>query len=1195
MVVPSTPVAADPDSDERRQTILDRPRDDKALFHYRLLAQMSAGPEGVHYRAQESAAGRLVEIKVLDGAALDPARRKELYRRLRTAALLDHPGAVAVLQAALDGNPPFLVQEWLEAPALDAAEPPPRPVAEAIVLGVELARTLMAAHRIGLIHGSLSPRSIRRTGHTTVKLDFAAAATGVAVAVDWLAPEVGRGERADFAADDYGLGGIICWLLTGEPPGRFARVTPLAPGWLGLPAGDAQLAPALEQLLQEMLAPDPASRPWTSEISERLQELRQAACGSALDDVPSGATMQLVPEAPKQLGRFKLLEVLGRGGMGEVYRAIDAADGSTVAIKTLRSDRGGADLLRRFYKEARLLAEVNNPYVANLLEVNEADGLPYLVLEFVGGKSLGQHLSKGRSFEERSALTVLADVARALVDAHQRGIVHRDIKPDNILFVALPGAGPELPHVKLSDFGLARHVVQSESLDVTRAGAVVGTPLYLAPEQCRGEPVSPRTDIYAMGATLFHMLAGQPPFRGASPVDVMLLHCNEPVPSLQKLNQAVSDGTCQLVNKCLAKAPEARYDQAQALLADIERLLSGAPTSIAIHPRLPAGDPRNQLAYDISLELRTAPERLWPHVSNTERLNRAAGLSAVQFSTQADPARGTRRFGKLRKAGLAITWEEHPFEWVAPQRFGVFREYQGGPFKWLVSLVELTPRGDGGTTLVHRIRVEPRGLLGRTAAAVEIGIRSRRSLERVYRRIDDALSGPRAASGLADPFEETTTLSRRGQQRLDVLLHRLGLRGINPGVVERLGDYLAQAPPQEAARIRPLALARRLALDPQETVAACLHGAREGLLVLLWDILCPICRIPSETRDSLRKLVAHGRCEACNLDFDLDLAQSVEVIFRIHPEVRPSDLGTYCIGGPAHSPHVVAQVRLAAGERIELNLGLSEGAYRLRGPQLPGAFPCRVLAATAVGRLDVSIPWGTLPETPPVLRLGQQLITLTNRSAQEVVVRLERTAPRDDALTAARASALALFRELFADEVLSADQLVRVATLTFLVTELVDAGQIYGDLGDAQAFQVVRTLLGGLHERVRREGGAVVKTVGEGVVAVFDDTGAAVRVGCALASLLAADERTARLRLRAAIHRGPALAANLNDNLDYFGATVNEVMQLPRLGRGGDLLLTPAVAADPQVAALLATRPEGVALLEADLATGKQLLRVVPL
>jgi class 3 adenylate cyclase len=280
---------------------------------------------------------------------------------------------------------------------------------------------------------------------------------------------------------------------------------------------------------------------------------------------------------------------------------------------------------------------------------------------------------------------------------------------------------------------------------------------------------------------------------------------------------------------------------------------------------------------------------------------------------------------------------------------------------------------------------------------------------------------------------------------------------------------------------------------------------------------------------------------------------------------------------------------------MDLELALSEGAYRLRGPQLPAAFDFRVVPATAVGRLEVTIPWGAPPQPTPILRLGGQTLALTNNSSHEVLLRLERTAPREDAVTAARATSLAVFRELFPGEILSADQLVRVATLTFLVTELVDAGQVYAELGDAQTFQLVRLLLSRMHDRVRQEGGAVVKTVAEGILAVFDDAVAAVRVGLDLSTLLRQDERTAFLRVRAALHRGSALAANLNDSLDYFGATVNEVMQLPRLARAGELVLSQEIAADPHVSEVLAERQGGMELLETELPgrPGKQLVRLI--
>jgi class 3 adenylate cyclase len=604
--------------------------------------------------------------------------------------------------------------------------------------------------------------------------------------------------------------------------------------------------------------------------------------------------------------------------------------------------------------------------------------------------------------------------------------------------------------------------------------------------------------------------------------------------------------------------------------------VGGEPADVAAHPRLPAAGVRDVVQYEWVWELEASPRELWPYVSNTERLNRAVGLPAVEFTTQGEPGRGVRRQGKIRKLGLTIAYEEHPFEWVEGRKLGVLREFSSGPLKWLVTVTELAPRAAGGTTLTHRVWVEPHGLLGRTAAAVEIGAKGRRGVDRVYRRIDAALTGKLGRRELVDPFEEPARLAGPRRRRLELLLDRLTARGVEPALAERLGDFLGHAPAHEVARIRPLALARRLGLDSEQLVAACLHGAREGLLVLLWDILCPVCRIPSEVRDTLRALREHGRCEACALDFELDFARSVEMIFRAHPEVRDTELGTYCIGGPGNSPHVAAQVRLAPGERLELELDLAEGHYRLRGPQLAHVLDFRVEPGVAAGRWDLSLPRPPPPELPRVLRAGGQVFALANEHDRELVVRVERAAPRGDALTAARAASLALFRELFPGEVLSPGQLVSVATVTFVVTDLDQAGGLYTELGDARAFGLVHEHFRLLEGRIRRGGGALVKTVGEGVLAAFSDTAAAVETALDLQGLLAASEMTRGLRLRAAVHRGPALAATLNDHLDYFGSTLGQAARILQEARGGEVLLTEAVASDPEVAALLRRRgPEG--------------------
>jgi serine/threonine protein kinase/class 3 adenylate cyclase len=1186
------------------------------LEGHRLLAQVGAGSDGIAYRG-EAADGTPVEVRVLAGARADPERWAALCRRLRLAALVRHPAAVAVRSLHLLHDPPFVVLEWAQTPTLAERLRGRVPLAapEAYALARALAEGLAAAHRLGLGHGGLGPETVLLSEAGRPRVDF----TGIDVG----GPGGCRPAAADPAADSAGLGRILRWLLTG----REVDLPDSLPKDLDHTAG---------ALLAALLAAEAADRLPAREAAERLAGLLAAVDAtryheSSPQDQPTSGDVE-VKAAPagealphQQLGRFRLLEKLGQGGMGAVYRAEDVSDGTVVAVKVLRADRTEAQAVRRFHKEARLLAEIGNPHVVNLLEVNEDAGVHYLALEYVAGRTLGRLLAERGRLEEREAVAILADVCRGLSEAHARGIVHRDVKPDNILLQELTtnntnqtnqeerqhgegdkaGEGPASSAssirvirvirgsflAKLSDFGLARHVVETASLEMTRAGAIMGTLPYMSPEQCAGAALDARADVYSLGATLFHLLAGRRPFVADSTLGLIALHTKEPPPPLRQFNPAVSDGVCQIINRALAKAPEARYADAGAMLEDLERLLRGEPTGMDVHPRRPAGEAGSVLRYEWVWDLEASPAQLWPHVSNTERLNRAAGLVPVQFQTRIEEGEGpprVRRFGEFKKAGIAVNWEEHPFEWIEGRRMGVLREYSTGPFRWLLSVVEMEPRG-GGTRLTHRVEIEPRGVLGRTLAAVEVGVRGRRSVERVYRRIDAALTGAAAAPygrALVDPFEDPAAPTRAQRQRLERLLDDLIRRGVSPEVAERLVDFVAHAPPQEVGRIRPLALARRLGLDPAAVVDACLHGAHAGLLVLLWDVLCPVCRIPAAVKDTLRLLREHESCPACVLDFRLDFGSSVELIFRAHPEVRASELGTYCIGGPAHSPHVVAQARVAAGERMELTLSLTRGAYRLRGPQLPYVLDFRVEEEAGVRRWDLALSRPPEAGRPRVLRAGRQVLMLGNDGGRELVVRVERAAPRDDALTAARASALALFRELFPGEILSPGQLISVATVALLVTELEGAGELYARMGDARAFAVIHEHFRLLRERIAAEGGALVKTVAEGVVAAFAEAEAAVRAGLALQADLAGQEATRGLCLRAGIHRGPALAATLNDHLDYFGTTVRQALELPGQARGGGLLLTEAVAGDPAVAALLRSRGLEGALEEAELAEG---------
>ncbi len=534
-------------------------------------------------------------------------------------------------------------------------------------------------------------------------------------------------------------------------------------------------------------------------------------------------------------------------------------------------------------------------------------------------------------------------------------------------------------------------------------------------------------------------------------------------------------------------------------------------------------------------------------------------------------APGVAVSGSFKKAGFTNAWREHPFEWVEGKRMGVLREYTEGVFRWMASTTELQPRADGGTTLVHQVRLVPANVLGRMVAAVEVGFKGRRRVESVYRRIDAYVTRDRDSAPLADAFEPPPALRGRDQQRIRDGAERLIARDVDLTTVGLLADFLVQAGDQEVARMRPLALAQRLGLSPDDVVTACLLAAHEGLLVLLWDILCPVCRIPSAIEATLRNIKSHGACRACNLDFALDFANSVEMIFRVHPSVRPSEPATYCIGGPAHSPHVVAQVRVAPGERLELVLELSEGPYSLRGPQLPYTVALRVHPDTGAVRGELDLVRGPGPELPRTFRAGTQTLRLTNPHTSEVVVRVERTARREDALTAARASAHPLFRELFPFEVLEGNQLVSIAHITLLATRLENAAGLYRELGDVRAFGLIHEHFRLAEEQIRREGGALLKTVNEGLLATFDDPAAAVRVALALQPLLAKRIEARALRIAVAVHRGPAMVATINGRLDYFGNTVQQTVRLCQQAAGGEVRLTQPLAADPHVQGLLHT------------------------
>src|SRR5262245_1342114 len=273
----------------------------------------------------------------------------------------------------------------------------------------------------------------------------------------------------------------------------------------------------------------------------------------------------------ESLAHYKILDRIGAGGMGEVYRARDTRLGRTVALKVLVADVAtDPDRRDRFLREARASAALSHPNIAALFEIGEDQGQLFLAFEYVPGETLGAVIG-GRPMNPRRAIELGVQIADALADAHAEGIVHRDIKPANII-VTPKG------HAKILDFGLAtwtaggaerEHASEVATMMKTAAGTTLGTVAYMSPEQALGEQIDERTDIFSLGVVLFEMLTGKRPFTGTTATAVSMQIVQTPVPPLTSVNRSVPRELDPIVAKALAKKPDDRYASAATLAAEL--------------------------------------------------------------------------------------------------------------------------------------------------------------------------------------------------------------------------------------------------------------------------------------------------------------------------------------------------------------------------------------------------------------------------------------------------------------------------------------------------------------------------------------------------------------------------------------------------------------------------------------------------
>ena len=276
--------------------------------------------------------------------------------------------------------------------------------------------------------------------------------------------------------------------------------------------------------------------------------------------------------------RYFIISLIQEGGMSYVYLAEDTINKKQVAVKIMKDDTFSDTLnIARFQREARACASLRHSNIVEIYDIDEYKGKPYIVMEYVESKSLKDLLMTRGVFSPLEACDVVYQLADALMHAHEHGVIHRDIKPQNVMMQYDGG-------VKLLDFGIA---TISDAPNITQKDMVVGSVHYMAPEVLKGKGATPRSDIYALGITFFELLTGKPPFNDSVPVNIAMKQIEEPLPSVRKIRNDISNKIDKIINKACQKNPESRYQSMKAFKHDLQSAMSvDATTSVGLFARL---------------------------------------------------------------------------------------------------------------------------------------------------------------------------------------------------------------------------------------------------------------------------------------------------------------------------------------------------------------------------------------------------------------------------------------------------------------------------------------------------------------------------------------------------------------------------------------------------------------------------------
>ena len=548
--------------------------------------------------------------------------------------------------------------------------------------------------------------------------------------------------------------------------------------------------------------------------------------------------------------------------------------------------------------------------------------------------------------------------------------------------------------------------------------------------------------------------------------------------------------------------------------------------------------------FQAHIELPQPPQEVWPYVARNNFLAREAGKSPTLFEGEKMSGGWKLMATTFRKMGVRVDAWELPWEWVE-NRFVRFEAVSiKGPVKYFIISVTLVPE-NSGTRLNLEVRYVPRGFL---LARFIVGDTFKK-----YRKLYADIATRIRSRMQFDPayFYEKGDAKKKEYERLIALYRE---HGADDATALTLAEFVAYAPDVQVQKIRPKEISLKSKVHFSATTGFLLTATRAGLFDMHWEILCPACRAPNAESRSLSLLTGESHCEFCDIRYDADFDRNVEVCFSPHGSIRKIEPVMYCRGNPGQTPHIYAQLTLLPGEKQVILGGMPAGLYNLRRGDRGSVAGISVEKGRHVtNKLSLSSP----PEA--LAFAADKDLVIHNDTKQVESIRIEHPSYNDLALTAFDVSTMQTFRDLFSSEILRPDLKLAIKNAVFFFSDLKDSTQLYEERGDAEAFALVQSHFDIMIRIIAANHGAVVKTIGDAVMAVFTHSEDALKAALAIHEDIRAFNKSSgghQLVVKIGLHEGPALALTLNEKLDYFGSTVNKAARIQNEAGGNETVIS---------------------------------------